>query len=200
MGFEVAKAETPTRIFFAPHNDDETLFGAFTIIRYSPTVVVVLRSVKQEGSYGPEATSKVREAETTRALLELDCLDYEQWHYPDDGPDWEAVESSMRLIDDRLKPEMVFAPAWEKDGHAQHNEVAVRVERVFGTRVVSYLTYVRGSLRSRSLDPSIPANEVPFEPDWPVKKLRALACYRSQIALPQTNPWFLDDTLREFLA
>lgn len=191
-----AIAKTPDVVFFAPHNDDETLFGAFSILRYSPLVVVVLRSHKQEASYGPGATAEKRERETERALLELDTTAWEQWAHPDDRPDWDAVEAEMRALDLRVKPSKVFAPAYEEGGHDQHNEVGLIANNVFRGRVVEYLTYVRGSLRSRGDDD----HEVRFESDWPAKKLKAMACYRSQIALPQTRPWFLDDTLREWYA
>lgn len=182
-----------TSIFFAPHNDDEVLFGSFLILRHRPTVVVVLASLVQEKTYGgPIATATIRKQESERALLELDVLDFEQWPYPDVNPDWDAVETSMRAIDDRLMPDQVFAPAVEDGGHDQHNAVGDRALRVFGARVQPYLTYKRGHLRSR-------AEEVPFEPDWPARKLRALSYFRSQIILPQTRPWFMDDTLREYV-
>ena len=55
-----------------------------------------------------------------------------------------------------------------------------------------YLTYKRGSMRSRG-------TEVPFEPKWAWLKLRALACYQSQVELENTMPWFIDDTFREYV-
>jgi hypothetical protein len=78
-------------------------------------------------------------------------------------------------------------------GHEQHNLVAEVARTIFGDRVQPYLTYVRGQMRTRG-------TEVPFEPQWVSRKLRALACYESQIALTgNTQPWFMDDTLREYV-
>lgn len=192
MGEEVAER---SRVFFAPHNDDETLFGAFTILRYQPTVVVCLASYRQEATYGgPVAAGLARTAETGRAMEELGVADWYQWPYSDAEPDWGSVEAAMRAFDRDREPEVVFAPAVEGGGHEQHNAIGELAAKVFEGRVVSYLTYRRGHLRTQS------ANPATFKPEWVQKKLRALACYGSQIALRQTEPWFLDDTLREYLA
>ncbi len=60
--------------------------------------------------------------------------------------------------------------------------------------MTQYLTYRRGHARTRS------EWEIPFEPWWPIAKLRAMSCYSTQITLPATQPWFVDSTLREYLA
>lgn len=182
-----------TALLLSPHNDDESLFAAATCVIHDPHVVVVLRSQLQQ-IRGTGITAATREAETDRALSQLDVTTWEQWPYSDAAPDWAAVEAAMRELDEQRHPERVFAPAVELGGHDQHNQVGDLAHAVFGDRVTAYLTYVRGHGRSRS------GNEVPFEPDWPVRKLRALACYRSQIVEPSTRDWFLDGTLREWYA
>jgi LmbE family N-acetylglucosaminyl deacetylase len=142
---------------------------------------------------GTGISNVMRIAEDQCALELLGCT-VEQWPYLDSSPDWGAVENAMRLADDRLGPERVFAPAPEPEGHEQHNAVGNLAFDVFGGRVTGYLTYRRGHGRSRS------ENEVAFKPGWPAVKLRALACYESQIQEPSTRDWFLELTLREWYA
>lgn len=178
-------------VLFEPHSDDGVLFAAFSLIRYRPTLITVLSSVKQDRL---GVSQMVRAAETVAACVELGIADFRQWLYPDDGPDWDAVEAAMRVVDDIDQPEIVFAPAVEDGGHEQHSRVGEIASRVFGDRVLSYCTYVRGSLRTRT------SSEVPFEPEWVAQKLRAMACYRSQIGLSSTLPWFIDDSIREYMA
>jgi hypothetical protein len=101
----------------------------------------------------------------------------------------------MLRLNTVLHPKVVWAPMQEEKGHEQHNLVAWAAEVVFGGRVRSYATYSRGSGRTRT------DNEVIPKPDWPALKLRAMACYASQINLDNCQPWFRsDDMLREWIA
>lgn len=181
-------------LILEPHQDDTCLFAAFTAIRESAHVVTVLKSKVQE-KYG--ITSPQRELENGRAFVELglDPFDgWEQWPYLDDSPDWQAVETAMGMIGERLEPEAVYAPAVEDGGHEHHSRVGEMARSVFGRdRVTHYTTYRRGFGRTVG-----PVEVVP-EPDWIVRKLRALACFESQIREPSTRPWFLDG-LREWHA
>jgi LmbE family N-acetylglucosaminyl deacetylase len=180
-----------TDLWLSPHNDDETLFGAFTIIREKPMVIVCLKSQVQEDRYGIKAN--VREMETTGALWWLGNPSWQQLLTLDTDP-----QAPAKLLDDFASldlihaPERVWAPAYEENGHEQHNVVSYAANGVFGDRVQPYLTYKRGSMRSRG-------TEVPFEPKWAWQKLRALACYQSQVELENTMPWFIDDTFREYV-
>lgn len=178
-------------LFLAPHNDDETLWGSWTILRYHPHVIVCLRSQVQENR-GARITAAVRETETYQALRWLGDPTWEQWGYSDADPDWRDIEQRMGEFDLAYPDlERVFAPAQEEDGHEHHDAIGYYARKVFGDRVQPYLTYRRGYGRSVG-------TEVPFEPSWPAKKLRALSCYESQIAEPSTAYWFLDSGLREF--
>jgi hypothetical protein len=58
---------------------------------------------------------------------------------------------------------------------------------------VPFATYIRGEGRTVTDRPVVGS------PDQIGRKLRALACYRSQIAEPSCQPWFLDG-LTEYLA
>jgi LmbE family N-acetylglucosaminyl deacetylase len=76
-----------------------------------------------------------------------------------------------------LEPDVVLAPAVEDGGHEQHRKVGQLAAKVFlGARLVPYLTYRRGHGRTVG-------HPVLFTPDQLSRKLRALACYRSQMTV-----------------
>lgn len=178
-------------LLLSSHNDDETLFASFTIQAHKPHVVICLKSQVQEDRYG--ILAETRERETGRALWWLGCPSWQQLLIRDDDPRaWERLQEDLEALDRRHAPERVWAPAIEEGGHDQHNLVGEVSLAVFEDRVSPYLTYVRGSLSSRG-------REVEFKPAWLATKLRAMSCYDSQIELENTRPWFLDNTLREYV-
>ncbi len=166
----------PTGVLFAPHNDDETLFAAFTVLKHRPMVVVCFQS---SGDYGDAAT---REAETRDAMNVLGAEGVEQWRGGD-------IESQMREFDALARPTHVWAPDVDAS-HPDHRTVASAAARVFGDRVVTYHTYRDGEKVRRG-------QPVEFEPVWVQQKLRALARYTSQITHPRAHQFFVDD-LREY--
>lgn len=178
-------------LFLAPHNDDETLFGSFTIIRKRPYVVICLRSDKQQAL---GVSYETRERETEAALEQLgDPLWWQSEVLDTDPYPAEKLREHFHALNERLAPiEDVYAPAIEEGGHEQHNLIGQLAEEVWGQQVRPYLTYRRGYMRSRG-------REVVPEPGYAVMKMRALACYGSQIDLASTKPWFFDDTLREYV-
>jgi LmbE family N-acetylglucosaminyl deacetylase len=178
-------------VCFEPHSDDAALFAAFTTMEHHAHVVTVLESHVQ-AARGTGITQQQRVGENAAAMRELG-LTFDQWPYRDDRPDWPAVEVAMRAIDDRLKPETVLAPMVELGAHEQHIQVGHLAEKVFGGRIVFYMTYVRGHGRTVTERPVVGT------PDQVARKLRALACYRSQIGEPSCRSWFLDG-LTEYLA
>jgi LmbE family N-acetylglucosaminyl deacetylase len=178
-------------LFLAPHNDDETLFGSYTILRHDPTVITCLRSQVQADRGGPSA--RIREVETGMALWWLGNPAWQQLLTLDTDPNIpDKLLDDFDHLDTVHEPERVWAPAYEENGHDQHNAVSFAAHGIFGDRVQPYLTYQRGSMRTRG-------REVPFEPPWVWAKLRALTCYRSQIMLENTRAWFMDDSLREYV-
>lgn len=160
-------------LFLSPHNDDAVLFGAFTLLRERPRVVTVLRSKMQE-RHGISHTT--REAEDRAAVATILGCRWEQWPFPDDNPDWGAIEAALQRLQGTVSH--VYAPAPEPAGGNPHHDVlGLLAESVFAaSQVTLYLTYTSAG---KSTD-GVP---VPFEAPWWVdKKLRALACYHSQIA------------------
>lgn len=154
-------------VFLAPHCDDEVLFGAFTLLRENPLVVVIY-------DCGPE-----REAETETAIKTLGC-DAEYWRVPLDVDEAWLAEQINAIITDRL-----YAPLPEKGGQPQHNLVG-RLALNSGKQVVSYLTYTDAGKSDHG-------TQVPFELDWIRLKLLALACYPSQSGHSSHAPHFIRD-------
>jgi LmbE family N-acetylglucosaminyl deacetylase len=178
-------------LLLAPHNDDETLFAAFTVLRHRPHVVTCLKAYIQANDGGPD--HRVREEETQRALFHLQAPSWQQLPCRDDTPDWDMLQSLINELATEQPWDVVFAPAIEEGGHDQHNEVGRQAVKAFGKNMVTpYLTYRRGLGKSKG------RNEVPFEPQWIATKLRAMGEYESQAALSSTAYWFCDETLREW--
>jgi LmbE family N-acetylglucosaminyl deacetylase len=169
------------KLFLSPHNDDECLFGALTIQREKPLVVVVFDSHLQ-AERGNPVTLEQRRAETISALRELGHSGCEFIGIPDNhnlasNSDWIAghLRCLLRERWDEREVEHAFAPAIE-NGHEQHTAVGRAADTLWPGRVTHYLTYTRDKGKSTS------ANRVPVKSgEWIRRKLRALACYESQI-------------------
>jgi len=158
------------KILVSPHNDDETLFAAFTLLREGPLVVVVFDSYAQPARGIEGSDSLVRRQESVEACCILGCQ-VEFLGFSDAAPPTaEQIRATLRLRYAAAK--QIWAPAWEHGGHPQHNLVA---EACAGLPVVdSYLTY-------HVMGKSVSNRKVPVErARWVSKKLRALACYESQ--------------------
>lgn len=174
-------------IFLAPHNDDETLFGAYTLLRHKPRVIVVLRSFI-EATWDPPGPTYVEREEETAAACEILGVGWEQWIFRDDAPDWVGIEYQFT----NLRAEHAFAPWPEPGGHPHHNAIAEIAERVFPS-VTWYTTYTHA--KGRTVGPI----EIVPEPGWEEIKKRALACYPSQANHPRTRGGFTWP-LTEYLA
>lgn len=195
-----------TAVLLAPHNDDETLFASFLILRYRPKVIVCLRSERMHQRGYPGGKCSVsrtgRERETGRALAVLREAGimgesgFEQWDISDADPDWDEI--SKRIADEVKRANLVIYPAYEEGGvgNEQHNRIAEIADELLVASGRAYLRYTTYTVVGRSRA----GREVEFEPHWPALKMTALACYRSQIAHPATAAHFLDGGLREYVA
>jgi LmbE family N-acetylglucosaminyl deacetylase/predicted SAM-dependent methyltransferase len=168
-----------TRVLFSPHQDDEALFAAFTILKYRPRVVICMPS---GGDYGD---TDMRLAESRDACAILGAQSVEQWY------GCANLADAMRAYHADVKPSLVFAPN-ERASHPEHVAVAVAAREVFGERRLrTYHTYdANGKVRD--------GTEAPYEPIWMQAKLRALARYESQIRHPRASAFFLN-SLEEWL-
>jgi LmbE family N-acetylglucosaminyl deacetylase len=157
-----------TSVFLAPHPDDETLFGAFTLLREKPLVVIVTDSGERE-----------RHREFNKAMDVLG-IDGRMWlGLPEAAPKWERVRDLLR----DLAPERIYAPLPETRGNEHHNRVGHIALSAAPDITTLYTTYTpAGRTEGRLVD---------FDPAWVELKFRALACYRSQIAHPSHAPHFL---------
>lgn len=173
-------------LFLAPHNDDETLFGAFVVQRDRAHVVTVLRSHYQQRRWPAEDNSfQRRELETGHAIRELGAT-WTQLQHNDRRPDWNAVRAELATYSG---PEWsrVYAPLPEPaNGHEHHDKIGRLAFDLFGLdRVRLYPTYSRTGGRTKvgvRVDPT--AAEI-------AGKLRAMACYGSQIENWLCRPHFL---------
>lgn len=189
-------------LLLSPHNDDEGLFAALLIQRHNPVVVVCLQSFKQ-GAAGHHNT---RELETAAALDILGCKHWSQWSFPDVSPPWSAIRDAITDLADKFDHVFAPEPRWERNQHtpdaiadgygiAHHDAIGQYALDAFGRdRFTGYLTYTKFGGRDTDGDPleDVPAEHIQA-------KLRALACYRSQIALAATRPHFLSN-LNEYVS
>lgn len=155
-------------------------------------ITVLSDATYQQSRFG--ILKEQRMNENGQALFWLQASD--EWrllNFSDENPDWKQVEDHLFMLDAAHLPEIVLAPMYEVGGHCQHNALALAAIEVFGGRCRGYATYKRGHTRTQT------DFEVPHEPEWPAKKLRAMACFASQINLANTRPWF-SNWDREFMA
>ena len=165
------------KLFLAPHNDDETLFGAYTILNEKPLVVVITDSYVQF-ERGDRITAKDRIGETKEAMGILDAkVEFLGIR------DTELNEKALRKALEAYNPEIVFAPAIE-GGNLLHDLVGKIADELFGYKVIHYSTYTK--------DRSFPAGKtrVAYSDLMKRLKLKALKCYWSQINLPSVKIYF----------
>lgn len=180
-------------LFLSPHNDDETLFGAFTLLRERPRIVTCFRGEVQR-LRGAPITAEDRMSETRAALAALFVGDsppeWIQLPFSDATPEWPALKARLR---DMVLVDRIYAPAYETEGHDQHNGVATLAEELWPGKVTHYLTY---TTRGKSFSP----HRVPATGDFLRRKLLALGCYRSQINHPSTREHFIRDQYEYYTA
>ena len=155
------------RIFLSPHPDDEALFGAYTLLRERPNVVLCLPGAERHGSFD------VRLAEFAAAMAILGC-------------DWVSIAEEQEPLEEvlaRFDAEHIYAPLPEPDGNDDHNLVGDLAARLWPGRVEFFTTYTLAGRTTLG-------QPVPYEPAWPDLKREALSCYRSQYAIPGMRAHF----------
>jgi LmbE family N-acetylglucosaminyl deacetylase len=192
------------KLLISPHNDDETLFSAFTIMKEKPLVVVVFDSYVQVRRGNAGATADRRRRETYNALCHLQVSsDPIFLGLRDDAPDYEYLRSQLKVMRDTGQFDGLICPAWEQDGHEQHNGIARICRDIWpDEQRTEYLTYTRTHGRSRGVRDEAegitrPVVEVIPTPGMIARKHRALACYSSQMEVENCRDWFLND-IREY--
>jgi len=161
------------KLLLSPHNDDECLFAAYTLMREKPLVIVVTDSDLATG-----VTAQQRREESRRAceLLGVPVV----FLGMNDG----MLEQQKADLRSRLEPfasqpwSHVYAPAIQ-GGHRDHDALGEVVSTMFSP-VSFYATYAAGELFSPA------GSEIEPTPDEVERKNRALDCYPSQIRLART--------------
>ena len=169
------------KLFISPHCDDETLFGAFTILREQPYVMIVYDGYVQQ-KRGLPVTMLQRRQESIAALDILGIpLNKILFCALDDSKEYTEREIGERIITGchiaDFQPEEIFMPTNEIKGHRQHNLVARAGLLGILPKITRYMTYTEMG-KSVSGKPVVVEN-----PMWIAKKLQALACYTSQMCL-----------------
>lgn len=159
------------KLFLAPHNDDETLFGAFTLLREKPLVVIVTDSWVQ-WNRGSGVTADQRWDETCKAMAILGCSTF-RLGLRDDEVTLKRMLNTFRRF---VGFETIYAPAQE-GGHQHHDMVYHAAMATFSPEALRfYPTY--GPAQSYT-------NKGIFEVrptiEEQVLKAKALACYPSQV-------------------
>jgi LmbE family N-acetylglucosaminyl deacetylase len=187
-----------SKLLIAPHNDDECLWNAFTIMSEWPLVLIVFDSYLQPSRGLPFCNAATRRAESVAAMKELGLPDHRLvfMGLRDDDPNpLHAVREKLRsTINILVAYEEVYYPAFEQDGHDQHNAVALAVEAEFSGLypLTPYLTYTRTKGKSQS------NKQVSCTAKMIARKHHALAHYTSQMdARTGCDAWFLGD-MREY--
>jgi LmbE family N-acetylglucosaminyl deacetylase len=188
----------PRPILLSPHDDDFALFAAFSCIMHRPRVVVVFDSHFQD-RFG--ITTIQRAKETDEALRELGVGPAARLHLSDTtGASPSEITQKLLTVCHldlaELVATAVFAPAYEVNGHDQHNAVAEAVKLAGVQEVISYATYTRVAGPEGK---TVTQNEVGFSPDWVSQKLLALSVFKSQF-WPATGcvEHFIGRSLREY--
>jgi LmbE family N-acetylglucosaminyl deacetylase len=190
-------------VFISPHDDDQVLFGAFTLLRETPIVVIVYDSYVQP-SRGLAGTEwHLRAAESERACEILGCTDVRRLRFSDASPDVTPAYIRNRLEDalSDVPPSSrrLYFPAYEANGHEQHNIVhrGCLPAALLSPTSCCYMTY------TRTMGKSVSEREVPItSANWITRKLKALACFESQFSLnPNMGCWphFLRDQREYYL-
>lgn len=175
-------------LFLSPHNDDETLFGAYTIQRERAHVVIIYDShVQPSRSHVMTmdecraCNAENRRQETKDAIRYLNPTTLRFCGVSDLDNRQGTVNDALVDLKVRLALydiEKVYVPAIEVDGHTQHNLVGEMAAHLWRDReVIQYLTYTRTGGKSRSALPVASTGEMV------INKLKAMACYTSQIMI-----------------
>jgi LmbE family N-acetylglucosaminyl deacetylase len=156
-------------LFLAPHPDDETLFGAYTLMREKPLVVVVTDGYQHHRRFGVPIKQRRDESIAACTLLGVEV---EFLGLSDEDLKEEELISALN----GLTADTIYVPALE-GGNKDHDLVHKVAVNKWGPKVVYYSTYTK-----KDLTPNGKIEVIPTEEEKELKRL-ALSCYESQIKL-----------------
>jgi LmbE family N-acetylglucosaminyl deacetylase len=161
------------KVLISPHNDDAALFAAFTCLRESPLVIVVFDGYIQ-AARGNAVTAEQRRLEDQSAMEILGCRLAFCGLRDDQPANADQIMAAIRLACPDVHLADLWVPAYESGGHPQHNAVAQACAPIASAN--SYATYANGI--KTTTDRPVPI----VYGGWIAKKLRAIACYESQMS------------------
>ena len=167
------------KLFISPHNDDETLFGAFTLMREKPLVVIVTDSYIQPNRGDKGCSARERREETSKAMKLLGCPVFFAGLRDDVVTSGDVVS----LLASFEGFETVYAPAVQ-GGNIHHDMIGNVALQVFNNNLIQYTTYTKTELHTKGTIELVPTFE---EREL---KNKALWSYQSQINLASTRPHF----------
>ena len=167
------------KLLLSPHNDDECLFAAYTLMREKPLVVIVTDS---DAHLAQGITAHDRREESRRAC-ELLGVPVVFLGLQDGKLEQHKIELKRRLEPFASQAwTHVYAPAIQ-GGHKDHDAVGEVVLSMFSP-VSYYATYAAGECFTPA------GREIVPTPEEVERKNRALDCYPSQIRLALTESRF----------
>ena len=167
------------KLLLSPHNDDECLFAAYTLMRERPLVIIVTDS---DAHLAAGITAQERREESWRAC-ELLGVPVVFLGLKDGTLEQHKADLERRLAPFASQPwTHVYAPAIQ-GGHKDHDAVGEVVSSMFSP-VSYYATYAEG----KCFTPV--GREIQPTPQEVELKNRALDCYPSQIRLARDKSRF----------
>ena len=165
------------KILLSPHNDDETLFAAYIILREKPLVVIATDGYAQMERSHKEITPELRKNETLCAMKILGA-EVEFFGIRDTLINHESLKRKLATFN----PEIVYAP-YPNSVHEQHNLVGNMAYELYGNRVKFYATYTKQEVYN--IETLAPKGDIEIKPTKEEMELKnqALDCYKSQIRL-----------------
>ena len=160
------------KVFVSPHPDDETLFGAYTIMREKPTVIIATYPTLQ----GNNGVLRLKESRKAMKILGAPVV------FLGIDEDGLSIDELTEKLQEFKDAELAFIPEYEEGGNLHHNIVNIVGNRIF-KNVKTYKTYT--GLEDRTIGKEI----IPTEKELELKK-RAMACYQTQINNPNTSHYF----------
>lgn len=159
------------KLFLAPHDDDQALFGAFTCLRESPLIIIVTDSYIQ-AERGDPYSKELRATESFHAnkILGCECV---RLGLPDSTVTEDQIEEALKQFSDY---DVVYAPDLQ-GGNIHHDMVHRAAIKIFGKKVIFYTTYTKTELHT------IGEIEIKPTPEELELKSQALDCFRSQLAI-----------------
>jgi LmbE family N-acetylglucosaminyl deacetylase len=161
-------------ILIAPHNDDETLFCSYIIMRYKPLVYVVYDGYQHQRKFG--IPIEQRREETSEAMKILGA-EVRFFGLSDEENNDEKVRTVLSTI---YFDGSAFIPRLQ-GGNPQHDIVSNVGTELWEEVCRYYSTYAKNNLK--------PEGEAPITPTLREFSLKqsALKCYTSQINLNKAH-------------